>query len=189
MSARLICTGCSRGRGYGGRAPSQHVAHGMKHLHLPILRSDPFPADEGVLSASFRRRLRVRFSRARLDRDLAEGSCPGAFEDLTLRAAQLADPRTRRRVAGLLRRLVKLAEVSPAGRLACAVPVCRSSVLRWREGLLGLAERLDGPAPVNPCGVARALVLLTDGGGPLYNPYEARRMGQSVWWVADGLQL
>lgn len=108
---------------------------------------------------------------------------------MRLRAAQLAALRTRRRVADSLRRLVRHAELPAPARLGSAVPVCRRSVLRWREGLLGLAERLDDPAPVNPCGVARALVLLTDGGSPLYNPHEARRMGQAVWWVADGLQL
>ena len=160
----------------------------MKHLHLPIPRRDPRPADEGIAAVSLRRRLRVRLSHGRLDRGLADGWPPEAFEDLRLRAAQLAGLPTRRRVAASLRRLVRNAELPAAARLGSAVPVCRSSVLRWREGLLGLAERLDGPAPVNPCGVARALVLLTDGGSPFYNPHEAQQMGQAVWWVADGLQ-
>jgi hypothetical protein len=161
----------------------------MKHLHLTIPRRDPRPADPGIPAASFRRRVRVRLSHGRLDRGLADGWPPEAFEDLSLRAAQLAGVRTRRGVAGSLRRLVRLAELPPLARFGSAVPVCRSSVLRWREGLLGLAERLDDPIPVNPCGVARALVLLTDGSGPFYNPNEARRMGEAVWWVADGLQL
>ena len=128
-------------------------------------------------------------SRGRLDRGLADGFPPQAFDDLSLRAAQLANPATRRRVAGSLRRLVRQAELPAPARLVSAVPVCRWSVHRWREGLLGLAERLDDPAPVDPCGVARALVLLSDGASPLYNPHEARGMGQAVWWVADGLQL
>ena len=160
----------------------------MKHLHLPIPRRDPRPADQGITPVGLRRRLRVRLSHGRLDRGLADGWPPEAFEDLSLRAAQLAGLPTRRRVADSLRRLVRHAELAPFARLGSAVPVCRSSVLRWREGLLGLAERLDGPAPVNPCGVARALVLLTDGGSPFYNPHEAQQMGQAVWWVADGLQ-
>jgi hypothetical protein len=69
------------------------------------------------------------------------------------------------------------------------VPLSCRAVLSSREGLLGLAERLDSPDPVNPCGVARALVLLTDGAGPLYSPGAADRLRDAVWWVADGLAL
>ena len=70
----------------------------------------------------------------------------------------------------------------------CAVPLCRRAIWPWREGLLGLAERLERPGPINPCGVARVLELLTDGTGPLYNPRAARSMGEAVWRIADGLQ-
>lgn len=58
----------------------------------------------------------------------------------------------------------------------------------WREGLLGLADRLEQPVPVNPCGVARTLVLLSDGAGPLYNPAPERSIGEAIWWVVDGLE-
>jgi hypothetical protein len=71
--------------------------------------------------------------------------------------------------------------------VSAAVPVRRPSVLAWREALLGLAERLEQPVPLDPCGVARALVLLTDGGGPFYNAGADRSMGDAVWWIADGL--
>jgi len=63
----------------------------------------------------------------------------------------------------------------------------RPSVLAWREALLGLAERLEQPVPLDPCGVARALVLLTDGGGPFYNAGADGSMSEAVWWIADGL--
>jgi hypothetical protein len=69
------------------------------------------------------------------------------------------------------------------------VPLSRRVVLSWREGLLGLAERLERPDPVNPCGVARVLLLLTDAMGPLYEPGAADRMSDAVWWIADGLAL
>jgi hypothetical protein len=62
-------------------------------------------------------------------------------------------------------------------------------VLSSRESLLGLAERLESPDPVNPCGVARVLVLLTDGTGPLYTPGASDRLREAVWWIADGLAL
>jgi len=69
------------------------------------------------------------------------------------------------------------------------VPVSRRAVVSWRESLLGLAERLERPEAVNACGVARVLMLLTDGTGPLYNPGAADRMSEVVWWIADGLAL
>ena len=106
-----------------------------------------------------------------------------------MRARQLASPRTRRQLARSLRARVKDAERPAAPRLSAAVPLSRRVVLRWRESLLGLAERLERPDPVNPCGVARVLLVLTDGTGPLYNPGAADRMSDAVWWIADGLAL
>ena len=97
--------------------------------------------------------------------------------------------RTRRQLARSLRGRVKDAERPAVPRMSAAVPLSRRTVLRWRESLLGLAERLERPDPVNPCGVARVLVLLTDGTGPLYNPAAADRMSDAVWWIADGLAL
>ena len=84
---------------------------------------------------------------------------------------------------------MKDAERPAALRLSAAVPLSRRAVLSWRESLLGVAERLERPDPVNPCGVARVLVLLTDAAGPLYNPGAAERMSDAVWWIADGLAL
>jgi hypothetical protein len=131
-------------------------------------------------------RLRVRLRRGRLDRELAEGRDPEACGDRALRAGQLTEAVTRRRVARSLRGVVAKAERAPGG-LGSAAPVCRGAVLAWREGLLGLADRLEQPGALNPCGVARALVLLTDGTGPLYNPAPEPSPGELVWWVADGL--
>ena len=154
------------------------VAHQM---HVPIcLRHggvDQRPAPGA--------RLRVRLRRWRLDRELAEGCHPEACRDRALRATQLTEAVTRRRVARSLRGVVAKAERAPGG-LGSAAPVCRSAVLAWREGLLGLADRLEQPGPVNPCGVARALALVTDGTGPLYNPAPERPIEELIWWVADG---
>src|ERR1035441_879181 len=136
------------------------VAHQM---HVPICLR------HGGVDQRPARGARVRLRRGRLDRELAEGRDPEACGDRALRAGQLTDTVTRRRVARSLRGVVAKAERAPGG-LGSAAPVCRSAVLAWREGLLGLADRLEQPGALNPCGVARALVLLTDGTGPLYNP-------------------
>jgi len=85
-------------------------------------------------------RLRARLRRGRLDRELAEGRAPEACGDRALRAGQLTEAVTRCRVARSLRGVVAKAKRAPGG-LGSAVPVCRSTVLAWREGLLGLADR------------------------------------------------
>lgn len=147
----------------------------------PDLRH-PIPAP------TLRLRLRVRLHTARLDRQLAAGLVPDAFADRALRARQLAALGTRRGIARSLRRLVDEAEMPPGARMCSAVPVCRRSILAWREALLGVAERLEQPVALDPCGVARALVLLTDGAGPFYDARATRSMSDAVWWIADGLE-
>jgi hypothetical protein len=128
----------------------------------------------------------VALRRDRLDHELADGLPPGSFEDRELRAAQLAGMHERRRTARALRALVTRADRPQL--LTSAVPLSRRAVLTAREGLLGLAERLEGGDTVNPCGVARALVLLTDGAGPLYARGGGGSMTSAVWWIADGLR-
>lgn len=132
-------------------------------------------------------RLRVRLHSRSLDRLLAEGNRPEESPELALRAVQLVSRRSRRTVARSLRSLVYEAE-HPAAVLHSAVPVCRRAVLPWREALLGLADRLRAPAEINPRGVARVMVVLGDGFGPLYNRAADRPLGDALWWVADGLQ-
>ena len=106
-----------------------------------------------------------------------------------MRAGQLAEPLTRRHLARSLRHVVADAERPHAVVLSSRVPTVRDAVDHWREGLLGLAERLEQPGPTDPCGVARVLSLLTDGNGPLYNPAPDRSLGDALWWAADGLSL
>jgi hypothetical protein len=159
----------------------------MKYVHLhrserPSPRPDPGPPSTPL------RRLRVHMHRARLDRELADGLAPDAFHDRALRAAQLGGMPARRQIARSLRRVVEHAE-RPAGLLiGAAIPVSRRSILPWREALLGLADRFEQPVALDPRGVARALVLLTDGGGPFYDARAAQSMSEAVWWIADGLQ-
>jgi hypothetical protein len=137
---------------------------------------------------ALRVRLRVRVHRGRLDRELAQGFAAGLSTEHTARAKQLSEPPTRAQLARSLRRVVSDVEDPTPLALSSKVPVRRHSVEPWREGLLGLAERLEQPRPVNPCGVARALILLTDGASPLYNSRSAESMSDLLWWVVDGLQ-
>jgi hypothetical protein len=142
---------------------------------------------------AIRRRLQARFSRRRLDQDLADGRVPAGSLVHALRARQLTDSSLRREVAARLRDVVEdagqLNEVLHPVRLrrtTVFVSLRRGEVMRWREGLLGLADRLEDPV-VGAAGVARARVVLSDGAGPLYNVYPARSLGEAIWWIADGL--
>jgi len=161
----------------------------VKHPSLQNAGPPGLTAGPTSAPATLRRRLRVQLHKGRLDQQLAEGFGSDPIEDRALRAGQLTRMRTRRQLARSLRARVKDAQRPAAPRMSAAVPLSRRTVLRWQESLLGLAERLERPDPVNPCGVARVLVLLTDGTGPLYDPAAAERMSDAVWWIADGLAL
>lgn len=161
----------------------------MKDPYLQRAGRSVSSAAPSAAAPTLRRRLRVQLHRGRLDLQVAEGFGPDPAEDRALRASQLAGMRVRRRLARSLRAHVKDAERTLPPVLTAAVPLSRRVVRSWRESLLGLAERLERPDPVNPCGVARVLVLLTDGTGPLYEPGAADRMSEVVWWIADGLAL
>ena len=53
--------------------------------------------------------------------------------------------------------------------------------------ILGLAERLEGPGPVSPVGVASAQTLLTDGLSPLFNRNSEQTVTQAIWKIQDAL--
>jgi hypothetical protein len=163
MALNAICMGPSRSRIYLGR-----VEIGRNRL---------------------RSRLRVRLRRHRLDRELAYGGQLRPCDDRRARAEQLADAPTRRQLARSLRQLVAELDRPPMAGLRSAVPLRRDALMPWREGLLGLAERLERRVPLNPRGVARLQILLTDGIGPFYNSCADRTVGEAIWWVSDGLAL
>ncbi len=149
-------------------------------------QAPPATQDDRDADASLRVRVRVR--RHRLDTQLADGVDPLSSAELTLRARQLNQPSVRRVVARGSRRAVNDAHDERLHMLRTSIPVCHEAVSRWSSPLLGLADALEKPGPVNPCGIARALQLLTDGAGPLYHPVAAPSLGRQIWWIADGLQ-
>jgi hypothetical protein len=178
----VIDTRASHDLTYGESVERLNQSDHPDHAVAPVANglADPSPAP-GM-------RLRVRLHRRRLDRELAQGLDPESWSDRALRARQLTNARTRRRIARGLRGVVASADRPSGPVLSAAPPACRTAVVPWREALLGLADRLQQPGLVNPCGVARALVLLTDGTGPLYNPGPERPIDEMIWWVVDGLQ-
>ena len=122
-----------------------------------------------------RDRLAARWRARRLDRALAGGTPPEASAALALRAQRLTEPEHRRSIAQSLRRVVRDAQTGRRAALGQVKP-SRARVTAARAELSLLADTLDEPGPVAAGGVARALLLLTDGTGPLYSPRDDTRL-------------
>jgi hypothetical protein len=159
----------------------------MNALHAVALhrRSDSASASAG---APVKLRLSVYLRRGTLDRQIASLWPYQSTAALALRAQQLAQPRTRRQVARTLRKIVEHADRRTAGPVLSAVVVAPVAVRNAREPLLGLAERLEGPARLSPAGIARAQVLITDGLSPLFDPNSPRTATQAIYEVQDALE-
>jgi hypothetical protein len=162
----------------------RHSVMTMRALSFPLHRQRRFAAAGAPLPL----RVRVRFTRGRLDRQIAAGWRGESSEALALRGRQLIHPRCRRRVARDLRGTVKYADRNGSGPVISAVVINRAAVRDGRGAILGLAERLAGPNPVSPRGVVLARTLLSDVfDNPLYDPDCQRTVAEAVWEVADAL--
>jgi len=105
--------------------------------------------------------------RASLDARLAAGENPQGAPELGLRARQLRDLDTRRALGRGVLAVVQRADRrrwSLTSTIAPAAPAIDDA----RPALIQLAIALRSPEPVRAQGVARVLVLLRDGNGPLY---------------------
>jgi hypothetical protein len=160
----------------------------IKPLPVRTLRRSAARMEVCPPKPRLRLRLRVVLHRFSLDRELADGQPADAREDRALRAAQLADPATRRKLARSLRDTVADAERPHSPGFSSSVPIRREAVVSCGEALRGLAERLERPEQMSANAVARILVLLTDGTGPLYNAACRCSLSEAIWAVADADQ-
>src|SRR3954470_18891817 len=106
------------------------------------------------------RRFRIAAHARRLDEELGAGAAPAFSADLALRAQRLL--RRRADIAHGLRRA--------ANGSSRAFPVSSAAWLDAQPMLLALADDLDDFTDPAPRGLALAMLLLTDPGGPLYRP-------------------
>ena len=132
-------------------------------------------------------RLAARIRPRRLDRALAGGTPPEASAALALRAQQLTEPDSRGSIAKALRRILREAQQGCRPALGRVMP-SRAQVRAAREQLSHLADTLEEPGPVAAGGVAQALLLLTDGTGPLYNPDSRTSLGVGAERAASELR-
>ena len=112
-------------------------------------------------------RLLARAFGASLDRELAGGRSPEASRLLAARAQDIVSPRRRQALAGNWGHLLGAAHRT-RGRRNPAVPVRGDRITAAEPAIRELIRLLATPAPIPARGVAMAIVLLTDGTGPVY---------------------
>jgi hypothetical protein len=105
----------------------------------------------------------VFLTRAKLDRQTAAGQPREATVALALRARQLTHPRTRQQIARNLRETIDYVDRRGSRPIISPVVIEPTAVRAGRQAIIGLAERLEGTAPVEPAGIVLARALLTDG--------------------------
>ncbi|HEX5191186.1 MAG TPA: hypothetical protein VFW09_00175 [Solirubrobacteraceae bacterium] len=122
-----------------------------------------------------------------LDQALAGGTCPDESAVLSLRAHRLIGLEARRTLARELRDVVRRARC-PRHPFDTGVRICASEVLRSRDAVEALADRLEGWEPVEPAGVARVRLLLRDGVGPLYNESYPGELRNAIRAATEALE-
>jgi hypothetical protein len=129
-------------------------------------------------------RMRARGRRLELDHALAQGIDPSSAPLLAARAAQLARPRTRVRLAEALERLALTAE---ADHGPFRVAPRRAAVRANRQALFDLASTLRKGGPLYARGIAILELVLIDGTGPAYRDARGEGLARQLELAGVGL--
>jgi hypothetical protein len=158
-------TGSTHPGGAAGPGRTRHVMLRDEQGRLSLRRLRPW------------HRVLARGAAARLDRQLAAGTCPETSVALAARAIQLTSTKFRRDLAASLQRILAAAADPPAvmpSRAAAVprprLPLSRAQISQLAGPLTRLAGYLATPGPVPAQAAALASQLLADGAGPLYHP-------------------
>jgi hypothetical protein len=115
-------------------------------------------------------RITVRWSAAKLDRELARGVDPDSSDELGLRAAQLSSPEKRTQFARSIKGLLRLVDGWSGAQLPMPrSPVATQRVAANRAPLLNLRARVLAEGPLSPRGLALVSLLLEDARSPVYS--------------------
>jgi hypothetical protein len=125
-------------------------------------------------------RARVWIRQLELDAALAGGADPAQSEELELRAKQLADRKTRNKLATAISHRIGIADGQRAAIAAPNSPFRPKQVQANRSLLVELAERLRGPRSVALRGMALTSLLLNDGRGPLTTESDPATLERAV---------
>jgi hypothetical protein len=132
---------------------------------FPVPEFRPIPARTRPTLAA---RTRMRWTRKRLDEELARGADPGKSAQLMLRAAQLRSRSERSRLANALVAALGDARGPNLGAFRMKIRRHHAVVREYADDLLALADRLRDDRPVETRGVAIAARLVDDSASPLH---------------------
>jgi hypothetical protein len=129
----------------------------------------------------------VRWRAASLDRELAAGVSPRAYEALAFRARLITGRRSRASVATGLAGVLRSADDTAAGFTA-AIPPAHSEVLAARTVIEAVGRRLRAREPLTARGMAMLRELLTEPASPLYRPEEPGALASRLRAAAAALE-
>ena len=132
---------------------------------FPVPKFHSAPSQPTDLRPGLALRLRTRWKRRGLDRELSLGADPGESAELTLRAAQLRSPAERWRLAEMLQETLN--DARGLDTLTFRLKPHRAEIRDCGDDLLALIRRLRDEWPIEVRGAAMTAWLLTDKEGPL----------------------
>ena len=144
---------------------------------IPQFHSQPTPASGAGPTLSIR--MRARWGRDRLDRELASGADPASSPELTLRAAQLQSQPVRSRLANAIVEMLGRANEPNLGRFTVAGRRQHAEIRDYAENLRALVARLRDDRPVDVQGAAMTARLVNDRSSPL-NRQGGQSLGSAV---------
>jgi hypothetical protein len=150
------------------------------YIFAPFYSPYYLPPTRAPGGPSLMLKARVWIRELELDAALAGGADPAQSEELELRAKQLADRKTRNRLATTISRLIRIADGYRAPITTPNPPFRPKQVQANRSLLVELAERLRGPRSVALGGMALASLLLNDGRGPLTTENDPATLERAV---------
>jgi hypothetical protein len=130
--------------------------------HVPHFDSRPSPGPTLGL------RLRTRWRRNALDRELASGTDPASSPELTLRATQLQSEAVRSRHANAIVEMLGRAYEPNLGRFTVAGERQHAEIREYADNLRALVARLLDDHPIDIQGAAMTARLVNDRSSPLY---------------------
>ena len=113
-------------------------------------------------------RLRTRWTRNRLDRELASGADPASTPELTLRAAQLQSRAVRSRLANAIVEMLGRAHQPNLGRFTAGGRQQHAEIREYADNLRALVARLRDDRPIDIQGAAMTARLVNDRSSPLH---------------------
>ena len=160
------------------------LGHITSAAHATGRRHRSLTPSASLLCPGMMTRTAARLRRLELDRALADGADPAGSSLLAARAAQLATPATRYRIAAGLDNIALMADAE-RGRLR--TPPHRGAIRAHRAEMLRLAAILRGSGLLYARGIALLELVLIDGTGPAYTDPRGEGLARQLALAAASL--